>query len=408
MRVLFLAPYVPSLVRVRPYQLIRHLALLGHEVTLVCLAGRGEEPQALDDLRGWCREVVAVPTSSRSAAISALRALPTGQPLQAAYGASQALQAEARRRADAHDVVHIEHLRGSSYGAALREHPLVLDSVDCISLLFERALRQSPSLGGRARALLDLARTRRAEARYGETFAQVVVTSEEDAWALRQLQAGRAAQPSIDVVPNGVDLAQFEPDPSVARDAATLVLSGKMSYHANVAAALLLGREIMPLMWRERRDVRCLIVGRDPPPAVAALARDPRIVVTGSVPSVQSYLRRATLAVAPLRYSVGIQNKVLEAMAGATPVVATPPAARALGARPGSDLAVAATPEAFAREALALLEDAGRRAALGAAGRAYVERHHDWQRSADALTAIYRDAAGRPAAGAPLATTGRA
>jgi polysaccharide biosynthesis protein PslH len=388
MRVLYLTPYVPSPVRVRPYQLIHALAALGHEVTLICLAGRGEESEALAALRRTCREVVVVTTSARRAAAAALRALPSSLPLQAAYGASDALVREAQARADRHDVVHIEHLRGSSYGPPLSGCPLVLDAVDCISLLFERALRQSESWGSRARALLDLARSRRAEGRYGETFEQVVVASSEDAWALRQIQAPGVPAPHIEVIPNGVDLDMFRPA-GCKREAATLVLSGKMSYHANEAAALYLGREIMPRVWRERRDARCVIVGRDPTAPVRALAADPRVAVVGGVPSISRFLQRATVAVAPLRYGVGIQNKVLEAMATATAVVATPQATVALGARAGEELAVAGTPEAFAATVLELLESPGRRAALGAAARRYVEANHNWRHSAARLADLY-------------------
>jgi glycosyltransferase involved in cell wall biosynthesis len=396
MRILYLTPYVPSPVRVRPYQLIRHLAALGHTVTLICLARSKEEPDALDQLRRWCAEVVVVPTSARRAASQALRALPSSHPLQAAYGASNELVAAALRLAERHDVVHIEHLRGSSYGPPLRAYPLLLDAVDCISLLFERAFRQGHSLGGRARALLDLARTRRAEGRFGATFGQIAVTSAEDRWALRQLQAPDVPKPCIEVIPNGVDLAAFRAAPPKDRDCATLILTGKMSYHANEAAALDLGRTIMPLIWRERRDVRCLIVGRDPTPAVRALAADSRISVTGAVAWIPPFLNRATLAVVPLRYGVGIQNKVLEAMATATPVVATPQATQALGARPGEEIMLATTPEAFAATAIDLLDSPARRASLGAAGRAYVERHHDWRRSAERLAQCYAEAgAGR-------------
>lgn len=394
MHILYLTPYVPSQVRVRPYQLIRHLAELGHAVTLICLAGPDEEPLAQAELRRYCSEVVIIPTSARQAALQSLQALSSSAPLQVAYGRSMALVRAAQQRADRHDVVHIEHLRGSSYGAPLSHYPLVLDAVDCISLLFERTLRQSASLGGRVKALLDLARTRQAEGRYGAIFDQVVVTSPEDRWALLQLQAQDTPAAPIEVIPNGVDLERFAPAATSTREPATLVLSGKMSYHANATAALWLGRAIMPLIWRERRDVRCLIVGRDPPPAVRALANDPRITVTGNVPSVVPFLQRATIAVVPLRYSVGIQNKVLEAMATATPVVTTPPAVRALGARAGEELFVAATAQAFADTTLELLERPEQRATIGRAGRRYVERYHDWSSSAVLLSQAYVAAQG--------------
>ena len=361
-------------------------------MTLICLAGKHEEPAALDALRRGCREVVVVPTSRGRAALQAVRALPSSQPLQVAYGESEALVEAAQQRAYRHDVVHIEHLRGSSYGPPLREYPLLLDAVDCISLLFERAFRQGASTAGRVRALLDLARTRRAEGQLGDTFGQIVVTSAEDRWALQQLQQDGTHTPMIDVIPNGVDLAAFPTAASERRDRATVILAGKMSYHANEAAALHLGREIMPLIWRERRDVRCLIVGRDPPAAVRALAADPRVMVTGGVPDIAPFLHQATLAVVPLRYGVGIQNKVLEAMATATPVVASPQATRALGAQSSAAVRLAATPAAFASSVLELLDDPAQRAALSAAGRRYVETNHDWRRSAERLTDCYIEA----------------
>lgn len=392
MHILYLTPYVPSPVRVRPYQLIRHLAENGHRVTLICLAGRDEEPAALACLRRWCYEVVTIPTSRAAALRNVVQAVPSGLALQTAYGASAQLVQAAQARLDRVDVVHVEHLRGSSYGSALRDVPLVLDAVDCISLLFERALRQSHGLAGRARALLDLARTRHAEGHYGQVYRQIVVTSAEDRWALEQLQAANISPPQIEVVPNGVDLEAFCPDPTTPRAPATVVLSGKMSYHANVAAALWLGREIMPLIWRERPDVRCEIVGRDPLPAIQALATDERICVTGAVPDVAPYLRQATVAVVPLRYGVGIQNKVLEALATATPVVATKQAAQALGVVADRDVLLAADAAGIAEQILGLLEQPSRRNALGSAGRRYVERHHTWQQSVRLLERSYAQA----------------
>jgi glycosyltransferase involved in cell wall biosynthesis len=109
-----------------------------------------------------------------------------------------------------------------------------------------------------------------------------------------------------------VDLEFFRPQ-VVPRDPATLIFTGKMSYHANLAAALDLIRDIMPRIWAHRPEVRVQIVGRNPPAWLRRAARDPRVEIVGTVPDLRPYLARATLAVCPLRYAVGIQNKVLEA-----------------------------------------------------------------------------------------------
>ncbi|HEU4329273.1 MAG TPA: glycosyltransferase [Roseiflexaceae bacterium] len=410
MRILFISAYVPSRIRVRPYSFIKALAGRGHAVTLVCGAG-ADDAEALNELHKLCRRVVAVPTGAREMAWNALRALAAPMPLQAALNFAPDLLAAVQREARAgHDVAHIEHLRASALGYGTPLLPTVLDSVDCISLLFERTLRSGPSLRSRALALLDLARTRRYEADYTRRYDRVLVTSPEDAWALELLADAHPAAPrsaeqasdglssklnsKIAVIPNGVDLDYFRP-PAQPRAPATLVFTGKMSYHANTAAALMLAREIMPLVWAQRPDTQLTIAGSAPPAEVQALAADNRVRVTGYVPDLRPYLAQATLAVAPLRYGVGIQNKVLEAMAMGAPVVAARQVARALRADDGAELRFAEQPEEYAGAILDLLDSPNQRARLSRAGRAYVEQRHDWQHLAADLEQVYQDAISR-------------
>jgi glycosyltransferase involved in cell wall biosynthesis len=180
----------------------------------------------------------------------------------------------------------------------------------------------------------------------------------------------------------------------VARDPATLVISGKMSYHANVSMVLHLVEKILPHVWRSRPDARLLIVGKDPTREIQALGEHPAITVTGTVPDLPPYLQRATVAVAPITYRAGIQNKILEAMATETPVVTTPAAVSALQVTPNQDLMVAAEPKAFAESVVSLLNDQTKRQAMGKAGRRFVETYHDWRAAARRLTAVYEDAIG--------------
>jgi len=133
------------------------------------------------------------------------------------------------------------------------------------------------------------------------------------------------------------------------------------------------------------------LVGKDPPPALRDLARDPRVTITGTVPDVRPYVGRATAAVTPLRYGVGIQNKVLEAMALATPVISTPGTCRALQVEPEEHLLIGETAPELARHVVAVLADESLRSRLGSAGRKYVEQHHDWAAVAARLESIYRD-----------------
>jgi glycosyltransferase involved in cell wall biosynthesis len=191
------------------------------------------------------------------------------------------------------------------------------------------------------------------------------------------------------VLGNGVDVEYFRPAEDNARKPATIVVSGKMSYHANVTMALFLVREIMPIVWARRPDAKITIVGKDPAPEVRALAQHPAITVTGTVDDLRPYVQHATMAAVPVTYGAGIQNKVLEAMACATPVIATPQAVVALAAVPEQDLLVAPDANGVAQAILTLLADPAKQRAIGAAGRTYVETHHNWRNIAAQLEEIY-------------------
>jgi len=414
MRLLFVTPNPPSPIRVRPYHFVRALLARGHEVTVACPTAGQREREDAGALRAVGAGVVAVPLGRARRAANLLAALPAGVPLQARFAwhpalarAIDAAVAGARIAGRPFDAAHVEHLRASAYALRLRAGPpVVWDSVDCITDLFEQARAHARSRRGRLIAAVDLGRTRRYEAWLARRFGEVIVTSPRDREALLGLAGGRA---NVTVIPNGVDLDTAAPGGSTgaaARDSATILFSGKLSYHANVTAARHLVEDVMPHVWAARPDARVVLAGAEPAREVLALAaaRPDRVTVTGFVPDLRPYLRRATVAAAPMVYAVGIQNKVLEAMAAVTPVVATPVAARALAARAGRDLLVADDPPRFARAVLDLVTDPARAAAVGAAGRAYVEGYHDWDGVAARLESVYRRAIER-AAGAPVAET---
>jgi spore maturation protein CgeB len=113
------------------------------------------------------------------------------------------------------------------------------------------------------------------------------------------------------------------------------------------------------------------------------------IAVTGTVSDIRPYLWKATMAVVPLVYGAGIQNKILEAMGTGTPVITTSKAISALHVHPGKDILVAGTPKTFSSEILRLMDDSDYRTDIAEAGLLYVRRYHDWTVIAKQMVAHY-------------------
>lgn len=401
MRILFVSPYVPSLIRVRPFQFIRALASLGHRITLVALGADGAQAdsEALEALTPYCEAAHVVPLSKRAAALRCALRLATPTPLWAAYCFSPEMEALLQNLVSEQtfDVAHVEHLRAAHFAPVLKGRlPLVFDAVDCITTLQEQLMR-SAARGtlGRIVSWEEHAKLRRYEPRMAALFDRILITSQSDSDSLQALSQARGLSLPIDVIPNGVDLDYFCPQPNIPRVPGNIVFSGKMSYAANRDAALYFCAQIFPVIRKEYPAATLTIAGSGPTADLRALAAraDSGIEVTGRVPDLRPFLARASVAVCPLRLGVGIQNKVLEAMAMGQALVATPLAIRPLQASaPGESLCVADTPLAFATQILHLLRTPAEAARLGASARRYVETWHDWHTLACRLTALYEDA----------------
>ncbi len=397
MKIAYIVPYVPNLIRTRPYNLITQLSALGHDVTAFTLVTNRQDLTDIQTLTNKCVEVHHHFQPAWRSLLNSALAVPSTQPLQAVYSWQGELARQISQRVSQKDfdIVHVEHLRGSRYGLFLKSKfpavPVVWDSVDCISHLFQQASVQSRSFFGKFMTRFELPRTERAEGNLICTFDRVLVTSSADQKALLKLTPLGKRASKISVLPNGVDLDYFHPNPDIQRDTDTILFSGKMSYHANISMVMYLVSEVMPQIWKRRPTARLCIVGKDPAPGIRELEKDPRITVTGTVKDIRPYLWKSTVSVVPLLYGAGIQNKILEAMATGTPVVSTSKALSALQAEAGRDLLVADTAEEFSQAVLRLMNDRDLQMSIGGAGAFYVRTHHNWSSIASRLTDIYQE-----------------
>jgi glycosyltransferase involved in cell wall biosynthesis len=335
--------------------------------------------------------------------LNCLKAIPGSDPLQAVYSWQPEMKSLLSRLLatedgkPAFDLIHVEHLRGAKYGLWLKQWlshqgrriPIVWDSVDSISLLFRMAAQKSLSTPRRLITAFELPRTTRYEAKLVHRFGQVLTTSETDAQAFRELAESAHVRERITVLPNGVDLEHFHTNPQREKHSNRLVMTGKMSYHANISMAVHFVENILPDIHAAHPDVELWIVGKDPSREVAALSARPGVHVTGTVEDVRPYLWKAAISVAPLTYAVGIQNKVLEAMACGTPVVVSGEGAKSLLIKDRHEAVIAEGPAAFSQAVSNLLDQADLRSRLSRAGRLFVEQNHDWIQITSQLEEIY-------------------
>jgi sugar transferase (PEP-CTERM/EpsH1 system associated) len=201
----------------------------------------------------------------------------------------------------------------------------------------------------------------------------------------RRLLAGFLPQGAskLHVIPNGVDVDYFA-SAAGGGDGRSIVFCGRMDYPPNIDGAQWFAREILPRVRRLRPEAVFRIVGAAPVAQVRALAGLAGVEVTGTVPDVRPYLAAAGVVVAPLRIARGIQNKVLEAMASARPLIATPQALDGVDATAGRDVLVGADAETFA-DAVTMVLDGRQFGGLGTNGREFVLRHHQWSAQTRAM-----------------------
>jgi glycosyltransferase involved in cell wall biosynthesis len=197
-------------------------------------------------------------------------------------------------------------------------------------------------------------------------FQHVIAVSENDRSLMTQWVDGDR----VTVVPTGVDLAQYRPDPAafdensdanpLARSAPLITFVGAMDWEPNVDAVEYFCSEIWPAIKAEVPQARFRIVGRNPDRRVqkwASDSSDKSIEVTGRVPSVVEHLRQSAVVIVPLRIGGGTRLKIYEAMATAKAVVSTTVGAEGLDVHHGRDIILADDPHSFAQAVIMLLRD---------------------------------------------------
>ncbi len=262
MRILFITPYVPSPIRVRPFNLIKSLSTM-HEISLVSLLVEDYEQAMIKEVEQYCISIDLVPLPKWQAYANCLRALPTLTPLRVAYYRSPSFARRIKEVIHRQniDVVHGELIKVvPALKAVLADEniPILYDSVDCISWFLQQEFETMRNPLKKAFVYSELEKMRRYEQRTLVDFDQLIITTSSDRDKLATL-TGQAQ--NIEVVNNGVDSDYFTPW-NGPRAADSLVFCAKLDYFPNAQAILHFCEQTLPLIWKQRPQVRLTIVQR--------------------------------------------------------------------------------------------------------------------------------------------------
>jgi sugar transferase (PEP-CTERM/EpsH1 system associated) len=384
--------------KIRSWHLLEHLASLGR-VHLACFADDPADAAHLPALRhalGGRLGEACVEVRRAGKAAAGARALLTGKPVSLTLFDSARLRRFVARTLADREVDCVFAFSGQMAqfvppGFAGR---FVMDFVDMDSAKFaafaEAGGAMSPIWRRESKRLFAFERQVAARADVS------LFVSEAEAALFRS--AADLPGSDIRALHNGVDLRFYDPAAAAAAASADaphplIVFTGQMDYAPNVEAVKWFAEQVLPSI----PGASFAIVGRNPADSVRRLASD-RVIVTGAVDDVRAWLAAADVVAAPLLTARGVQNKVLEAMAMARPVVATPAAFEGIEAEAGRDLIVADGAEAMARAVSDLLADPAWADELGAAARARMEAAYRWEARLAPLTSLLNStAAARPA-----------
>ncbi len=271
---------------------------------------------------------------------------------------------------------------------------VIVDFVDVDSAKFDAYAARKAGLrswiDGREGRVLRAEEARLAD----RAHVSLLISDAEVALFKSRLPDAVRAKAAVRSLPNGIDSASFDPakvegEPRMLECAGPrLIFTGQMDYAPNIDAANRVMNSILPLVRKKIPGPTFHVVGRNPPAELLAHHGMDGCHVWGRVPDIRTWLKAADAALVPLDIGRGVQNKVLEAMSMALPVVLTPEAATGIGAEDGLQFQVESDESGLADAVVALMNDRHRARVMGAAARDYVVDKASWPAALSSLREI--------------------
>lgn len=355
MHILFLTTRIPfppiGGERLRPFYFIKYLCIK-HKITILSFIENKEEFLISKNYNSESLQIKVVYLPRWKSYLNSLKGLIQTLPLEINYYSSKEMQdliyEELKRRN--FDIIFCHLIRMAHYVKGIKIKK-ILDLCDALSLRYSISSNYRMDLFKFIESI-ESKRLKRYEQKIVLDFDLNLIASNSD----KQYYEKNLMIKDLYVLPNGVEIEENlnKKEPNSNR----IIFFANFRAYPNQDAIIYFYKKIFPIIKREIRDIKLMVVGAQIPNYIYSLFKgDSCVEVYHNVSDIKSFIQKATVSVAPMRIAVGIQNKILQSMALKVPVVATSIAKAGIEALEEKEIILADEPEDFAYKVIRLIKD---------------------------------------------------
>lgn len=379
MKIAFLASRFPYPLdkgdKVRTYHQLKDLSR-NNSIYLFCITDKPVSAADIDHIKSFCAKVYIYPISKAGIVLQLMFTLFSTLPFQSAYFYRKSIRRAIYQELESikPDAIICQLVRMAEYVKNYPHPNKLIDYMDVLSADMQRRVKVATGIY-RYIFTLENKRLLRYEADIYHLFHKHTIISEQDRKLLPV-----ADKESIKIIPNGIEHDQIT---NVAKNY-DLLFFGNLGYLSNVESAIFLAEKVVPELLKTHPNLTVLIAGAEPDKRVLAL-QNKQITISGWVDDKWACFASAKVFAAPMLISVGMQNKILEAMAVKVPCVVTTMANNAIGAQNGHEVLVADTPTDFAHAIAKLLDTPGYATEIAENAHNFITTNYGWQHTTGLL-----------------------
>lgn len=387
-----LTPYLPyppsSGGQIRSYNLIKQLSKK-HDITLCSLIKYETEKIYVEQLKKYCKEVYVFKRAEKPWTFKNLvRTAFSLSPFLVIRNFSTEEKKKIKKilKENSFDIIHAETFYVSPH-IPKTKIPIVLVDQTIEYQVYQHFVDNFKIIFLRPILMLDVIKIKYWETYFWKKAARVVAVSERDAKLMRKLVLGL----DVTMIPNGVGEDLMPNIPMHFNK--TILFMGNYAWLQNIEAAIVLAREVFPLILKEIPDATLVIAGQNTD-RIENLTSDKIILKNlklDDIEGVKECYKTSGILVAPLYGPGGTRLKILGAMAAKLPVVTTSVGIEGIEATNGESVLFGENSEELAKLAVKLLNDQRLYEKIALNARKLIETKYAYNSIAQKLDKVYAE-----------------